>query len=673
MKSSMLWRMLQLVAVTFGLALVVAAVLWARCGLRGCPDIAHLSEDNLNGATVIKDRSGNELARIPPLQHIKISIDSMPGYVPAAFVAMEDQRFWKHHGVDWLRVAGAAYHNIRELSIEQGSSTITMQLARNVFPDRLPASQRTLQRKFEEARVAQMIEQRYSKRRILEMYLNEIYFGRGAYGVEAASREYFGKHAAQLTLAEAALLAGLPRAPSALNPRSNLEQATKGRRTVLNRMTAQHRITSSEAAAAAEAPVRLRRRVSIPDSKAPYFIQAVRQILEDSLSEAVDRFSYTVETTLDSKLQQIAEEELDRQLAAVESGAFGSSVHPAYAGTTRDSLVSVNGTDYLQAALVFMDPRTGDVRALIGGRDYHDSQFNRAFNANRQMASTFKPFVFAAAVAAGYPPSLRLSDQPLRMAVGGKVWSPENDDGKYHDIVTMRQALAASSNVATVRLANMVGLARVIQQAKLAGMSGPFPSTPSVVLGAVEATPLELTTAYATFATLGKQPQPRLVTRVLDANDKVVWRQQPVTKAALDPAVAFVVNDMLKDAIDSGTAMPLRDAGYRGVVAGKTGTSNGSTDFWFVGYTPKIVGTIWIGFDQPKTIIRNGESGAIAAPIWGRIMTRFGDPGPDWKVPPGVIVRRVDGSGRAFAEHCPNAPARAEYVLARTAAAPGCP
>jgi len=285
-----------------------------------------------------------------------------------------------------------------------------------------------------------------------------------------------------------------------------------------------------------------------------------------------------------------------------------------------------------------MDPRTGDVRALIGGRDYHDSQFNRAFNANRQMASTFKPFVFAAAIAAGYPPSLRLSDQPLRLTVGGKVWSPQNDDGKYHDIVTMRQALAASSNVATVRLANMVGLDRVIRQAKLAGLSGPFPSAPSVVLGAVEATPLELTTAYATFATLGKQPQPRLVTRVLGANGKVLWQQRPVTKAALDPSVAFAVNEMLKDVIDSGTAMPLREAGYRGVVAGKTGTSNGSADFWFVGYTPKIVGTIWIGFDQPKTIVPNGESGAIAAPIWGRIMKRFGDPSPDWKVPPGIIV-----------------------------------
>jgi penicillin-binding protein 1A len=222
MKSSLLWRVSRLFAVTFVLVLLVGAVLWMRCGLRGCPDIAHIGEDNLNGATVIKDRAGNAFARIPPLQHIKVSIDSVPVYVPAAFVAMEDQRFWKHHGIDWRRVAGAAYHNIRELSIEQGSSTITMQLARNVFPDRLPASQRTISRKLAEARVAQMIENKYPKRRILEMYLNEIYFGRGAYGVEAASREYFGKHASELTLDEAALLAGLPRAPTLLNPRSNL-------------------------------------------------------------------------------------------------------------------------------------------------------------------------------------------------------------------------------------------------------------------------------------------------------------------------------------------------------------------------------------------------------------------------------------------------------------------
>jgi penicillin-binding protein 1A len=645
MKSSMARRVSLVLAVAGVMALMVA-VLWTRCGLHGCPDVAHLGEKSLNGATIVKDRSGNELARIPPLQQVAISIDSIPDYVPAAFVAMEDQRFWQHHGIDWLRVAGAAYHNVRALAIVQGSSTITMQLARNVFPDRLPASRRTMLRKVEEARVAQMIERAYSKRRILEMYLNEIYFGRGAYGVEAATREYFGKPASQLTLAEAALLAGLPRAPSALNPRSNLEKARKGRAIVLKRMVAQGRITRTEAKVAGTTPVRLRRRASAPDANAPYFIQAVRQLLEDSVSEAADRYSYTVETTLDSKLQRIAEEELDRQVVAVESGAFGSFAHPTYGGPMRDSVASENGSPYLQAALVFLDPRTGDVRALIGGRDYHDSQFNRALNANRPMASTFKPFVFAAAIAAGYPPSLWLSDQPLEMNVDGKMWAPENDRSMYHDRVTMRQALAASSNVATVRLANMVGLDRVIEQAKRAGLSGPLPRLPSVALGAVEATPLELTTAYATLATLGKRPVARLVTRVLDANGQVVWQQRPLLTAALDPSVAFAVNEMLKDAIDSGTARPLRETGYRGVVAGKTGTSNASADLWFVGYTPQIVGTIWIGFDQPSTIVADVESGAIAAPIWGRIMRRFGDPCPDWKAPFRGSAGRVSGAAQ---------------------------
>ena len=670
-KSSMLWRVSQLLAVTFVLALVIVAVLWMRCGLRGCPDISRL-DDNVDGATVIEDRSGNELARIPPQKRVEITLDSLPAYVPAAFVAMEDQRFWQHHGIDWRRVAGAAYHNARELRIGQGSSTITMQLARNVFPDRLPASERTMSRKFAEGRVAQMIEHKYSKQQILEAYLNQIYFGHGAYGIEAASREYFGKHASQLTLDEAALLAGLPRAPSELNPRSNLDQALRGRRIVLKRMTAQHRVTAAQADAAGIIPIRLRRGVPISDGSAPYFIQAVRQLLEDSVAAPFDRDGYVVETTLDSKLQSIAELEVNRQLAAIESGAYGTFAHPSYANATSESAVSANGTDYLQAAVVFMDPRTGDVRALIGGRDYRDSQFNRALNADRQMASTFKPFVFAAAVAAGYPPSYQLSNQPLRMNVGGRTWSPDNEDDKYTDTMTMRQALAASSNVATVRLATMVGLNRIVDQARRAGVRGPIPMVPSVVLGSIEATPIEVTTAYATLATLGKQPRPRFITRVLDKAGNVVWAQRPVVRAALDPSVAFVVTDMLKDAIDSGTALPLRAAGYRGVVAGKTGTSNGVSDLWFVGYTPELVGTIWIGFDQRKTIVPDGESGAIVAPIWGRIMASYGDPAPAWKVPMGVVARRVDGSGRVLAATCANTPGRVEYFIARTAPPGGC-
>jgi len=319
-----------------------------------------------------------------------------------------------------------------------------------------------------------------------------------------------------------------------------------------------------------------------------------------------------------------------------------------------------------------MDPRNGDVLALIGGRDYHDSQFNRALNADRQMASTFKPFVYAAAIAAGYPPSLQLSDQPIHLNVGGREWSPENEDGRYHDLLSMRAALAASSNVATVRLATMVGLDRVIDQARRAGMQGAIPAIPSTVLGSVSATPLEVTTAYASLATLGTQPEPRLVTRVLDAKGRVVWEQKPVVRPGLDASVAFMVTEMLKDAVDSGTASSVRDAGYHGIVAGKTGTSNGAADLWFVGYTPELVGTIWLGFDHRRPIVPDGDGGAIAAPIWGRIMARFGDPGPDWQPPSGVVSRRVDAAGRAYGDHCANAPTHVEYFLARAAPPDGC-
>ncbi|HEX4682096.1 MAG TPA: PBP1A family penicillin-binding protein [Gemmatimonadaceae bacterium] len=672
MKSSLLWRVSRLFAVTFVLVLLVAAALWMRCGLRGCPDIAHLAEDNLNGATVIKDRAGNAFARIPPLQHIKISIDSVPAYVPAAFVAMEDQRFWKHHGIDWRRVAGAAYHNIRELSIEQGSSTITMQLARNVFPDRLPASQRTIARKFEEARVAQMIEHRYSKRWILEMYLNEIYFGHGAYGIEAAAREYFGKRATQLSLGEAALLAGLPRAPTVLNPRSNLELALKRRRVVLRRMVHEADITAAQAAAAAESPVQLQRGTPEMNSSGSYFVQAVRQQLEDSLADVIYTDGLTIQTTLDARLQAIAEDELNRQLVAVESGAYGKFAHVTYVRAMQDSIAPTSGTAYLQAAVVFMDPQTGDVRALIGGRDYHDSQFNRALSASRQTASTFKPFVYAAAVAAGQPPSLRLSDEPLRLVVGGQSWSPENEDGAYHDMVTMREALAASSNVATVRLARMVGLNRVVEQARRAGLRGRMAMVPAMVLGSVEATPIELTAAYSSFATLGGRVEPRLVTRVLDSRGAVVWEQRPQRTAGLDPAVAFMVTDMLKDVVDSGSATPVRVAGYHGIAAGKTGTSNDVADLWFVGYTPALVGTIWVGFDRRTTIVRNGHSGDIAAPVWGRIMARLAYPTPDWRMPAGVVSRRIDEAGRAYADRCAKPSTHIEYFLSRNAPVPSC-
>jgi penicillin-binding protein 1A len=649
--------------------LLVAVFMWNRCGLSGCPDIDRLNGYVPDRASILRDRTGAEIGRLFMMQRDMVRLKELPKWVPQAFVAMEDKRFWNHHGVDWIRVFGAAYRNIKELGIEEGSSTITMQVARNVFPERLPATQRTMWRKFAEARVARLIEQNYTKNQILELYLNQIYFGNGAYGIQAAADEYFGKPASKLTLAEAATLAALPRAPSRLNPRTNPSLARKGRKVVLGQMASQGVITATQKDKAAQEKLSLRRGVPKTNANAPDFVDAVRREMEDELGDVIYTSGYTIETTLDLKMQRIADEELRRQILAIESGRYGRFRHPTYDHVLADTLTGADGTPYLQAAIVFMDPKTGDVRALVGGRDYIDSQFNRALRAKRQPGSTFKPIVFAAAVADGYLPSIRIVDQPMRLALGGrKSWSPRNEDGIYAGTVTMRQALAVSSNVATVRLALKVGLNRIVAMAHRVGWKGRIPQVPSIVLGSVEQTPLDVTSAYATFATLGVHPETRFVTSVLDAKGKVVWRKRPATNRVLDPAVAFVVTNMLKDVIDRGTAKSVREVGYRGVAAGKTGTSNDAADVWFVGYTPDVVGTIWLGFDRRTSIVPGGKAGELAAPIWGRVMARLGGQSRDWLAPSGVESRLMDGDGNVYASNCrSSAELRPEYFLKGTA------
>ena len=664
----------KIAVVTVVVLLVMAGLMWHRCGLRGCPDIDRLNGYVPDRASVVRDHTGVEIGRVYRTQRDMVRLGELPAYVPLTFVTMEDKRFWQHRGVDWIRVLGAAYRNLRARSIEEGSSTITMQVARNVFPERLPANQRTIWRKLSEARVARLIEESYTKQQILELYLNQIYFGNGAYGLQAAAEEYLGKPASKLTLAEAATLAALPRSPSRLNPRRNPELALKGRTIVLRLMAEQGEITAAEAEEARKAKLSVQRGLTRTNASAPYFVDAVRRQIENELGDVIYTDGYTIETTLDLETQRIADEELRKQLLAIESGAFGRFEHPLYADALADSTTAADGTSYLQAAVVFMDPRSGAVRALIGGRDYIDSQYNRALLAKRQPGSTFKPFVFAAAIAAGYPPSILLADQPLRMTLGGGgSWAPRNEDGIYAGTVTMRQALAASSNVAAVRLATMVGLDRIIDMARRFGVSGGIPAVPSIVLGSAELTPLEVTSAYATFATLGSRPEPRLVTRVLDPKGKVVWQTRPSLVRAIDPAVAFLVTSMLKDVVDRGTATTVREVGYRGVVAGKTGTSNNAVDAWFVGYTPDLVGTLWLGFDRPSSIVHGGKAGELAAPIWGRIMTRLGQRSRDWPIPARVESRLMDDDGNVYATHCRQTAAlHPEYFLDGTAPKASC-
>jgi 1A family penicillin-binding protein len=648
---------------------VVGTMLWFNCGLRGCPDVDMIRGYMPDEASVLLDRNGEEISKLFVTRRVVVPVDSIPEHTLNAFVAIEDRRFWEHGGVDWRRVVGALWQNVRAGGVEEGSSTITMQLARNIFPEQLPASERTMTRKVAEARVARQIESRFTKREIMELYLNHIYFGSGAYGIQAAAEEYFGKDAHQLTLYESAMLAALPRAPSRLNPRANEEAALEGRRLVLRRMLEQGLITAEEQGAAAEAGLVVRERRTRAQDPAPYFVESVRRQLEDQLGRSLYTQGYRIHTTLDMAAQRVAETELQRQLDAVEAGRFGRFPHPTYASvhadTTRDPR---QGTPYLQGAVVVMDARTGDVVALVGGRDFNDSEFNRATQAMRQPGSAFKPFVYAAAVSAGFAPTHQLVDRPLQYNLGnGRVWEPRNYDGSYAGTVTMRNSLAHSRNVPTVRLANEVGMRRVQSTAAGFGLVD-LPSHPSVVLGTAEVTPLRLTAAYAALATLGQRPEPRFVTRVVDRQGRVVWQQQPRAHRAVDPATAFVTTAMLQDVVDRGTGTGVRAAGFRGPAAGKTGTTQDAADIWFVGYTPELVATIWMGLDRRQRILQGATGGQIAAPTWGRIMREVASGSAGWSPPAGVEQHQVDERGVVASAGCPGqGSVRTEYFVRGTA------
>jgi 1A family penicillin-binding protein len=612
------------------IALVAALLLYQNCGLRGCPDVRLLTVYQPGGASELLDRDGKRFADLAPYERVIVKLGELPEHVPNAFIAVEDRRFWDHHGVDWVRVFGAASANVRSRSVRQGSSTLSMQLARNIFPKQLSAQDRSMRRKLMEIRVARQIERRFEKRDILELYLNHIYFGGGAYGIDAAARLYFGKSASKLTLAEAATLAGLPKAPTHYDPRRHPERAKVRRDLVLSLMEGQQLITPAEAKQARGARLAARTtgrsRSGVP--LGAYFIDVVRDMLEDRYGEALYRRRLRVQTTLDPVAQRAAEKELTRQLEQLD-------------GRVR------RGSSELQGAIVVLEAKTGDVLALVGGRDPAVSRYNRATRAQRQVGSAFKPFVYAAALSEGVPTSQLVLDAPLRMELSrNDVWEPVNYDGTYEGEVPLRDALVRSRNIPTIRLATAIGIDDVVRTARLAGIGAAMDPTPALALGTVAMSPLQLATAYTTFATLGTTAEPRFLLRVEDETGTVLWEQQSHTVAAgIDPGVAYIITDILRDAVDYGTGTGVRSAGFRGAVAGKTGTTSRATDAWFVGYTPDVVGAVWIGYDEPSSLGNAATGGGYAAPVWGRIMrTLFAErrASPAWQIPSNVKQRQID-------------------------------
>lgn len=659
-------------------SLVVITVLLAAyhtCGFAGCPEIDQVQGFVPDEATVVVDRNEEEIGKLFRVNRSVVELSDLPEHVTEAFLAIEDQDFYDHGGVDWSRAVGALWQNLQSGDIQEGFSTITMQVARNVFPEQLPASQRTLNRKVSEIKVARALETRYTKDEILALYLNQIYFGSGAWGIEAASQEYFGKAAADLEIGESALLAGLPQAPSDLNPRNSMERAMERRRTVLRRMVDQGHLTQQQADEIGETePTLSRSRLETPD-RAAYFVETVRQIVEERLGDDVYTQGYTIHTTLDLGAQAVAEQELSQQLQAVESGRFGGFPHPTYGGTMADSTRQggEGGSPYLQGAVVVMSAETGDVLALVGGRDFNDSKFNRAIQAQRQPGSAFKPFVYAAALQNGYPPTTILDDTPYTTVRDGQRWTPRNFGGSYSGEITMRQALTNSKNVATIRLAERIGLTRVIDTARRLGLTGDIPNYPSVAIGAAEVTLLEMVAAYATFATLGDRPDPRFITRVTDREGNLIMQVAPQSQRSLSSDVAFLTVDLMRDVVDRGTGAAVRSAGFTAPAAGKTGTTNESADVWFIGFTPDLVGGVWIGMDDPQRIMASATGGRLAAPVWGRIMRQVSSGSPDWSPPPGVEQHMVDARGNAVASNCPTfGEVREEYFLRGTMNPSGC-
>jgi len=602
-----------------------------REAIRGLGDMAQ--------STTLYDASDRPVFTIFKEQRIEVPLDKVSRNLIAAVVSVEDQRFFDHSGVDAIRVGAAVLRNVQAGRRAEGGSTITQQLARQSFLSR----DKTYRRKLKEVILATYIESLYTKQEILELYLNKVYFGDGLYGVEAAARGYFGKSASELAVDESALLAGLIQSPSSYAPTVNLDRAVNRRNVVLQTMVSSGAIDQASADRAKKAPVNLANALEIKETFGLYFKEQVRRELVDRFGwQRVYQGGLRVHTTMNAEMQQAAESILAEGLEDIEK-------RRGYKYPARGRAVTVvEGVtpDYLQGAMVAMDPATGQVLAMVGGRNFAESGFNRAVQAKRQSGSAFKPFVYAAALEQGYSPASVITglNDPIPTLQGD--WLPE-DEHSDADFMTLRAALRTSSNRAAVQLLTSVGIPEAVGYAQKLNVGTP-PSVPSLALGASDVTLASLTAAYGAFANHGTVRKPILIRRVEDNEGTVLYSDEGASQQAVSDATAYLMASMLSDVINAGTAYRARQMGFTLPAAGKTGTTNDYVDAWFVGFTPKIVTGVWVGFDQPKKIIDNGYAGDLAVPIWAAFMKKATKGAkPEWFERPanvvGVNVCRVSG------------------------------
>jgi len=553
-------------------------------------------------ATTLYDRNNQAAFTIFQERRIERPLSDVSPHLVDAVIAVEDQRFYEHRGIDLIRIFAAAAANLREHRAAQGGSTLTQQLARQSFL----TSDKTLRRKMKEAILAWRLEREFTKQQLLEMYLNKVYFGDGLYGVEAASLGFFGKHARDVDVAEAALLAGLVKSPSTYAPTINLERAVARRNVVLQAMLDTSVIDAATYQMALRSQPHLVDALRSEETYGQYFKEEVRKQLVQRFGwERVYMGGLKVYTTLDPAMQQSAEAEVARSLAEIEKRQLSRVKQPA------------PSTDPLQAALVALDPTTGEVRAMVGGRNFDQSRFNRATQARRQAGSAFKPFVYASALEQGFTPATVITglDNPIATLQG--AWVPDDHGGS--GAMTMRAALKTSSNRAAVQMLQQIGIPTAVRYAERLGVGG-LPEVPSLALGSGEVTLMSMTAAYSAFANQGMFTQPSLIRRVDDSSGQVLYMSSTREDRVTSEATAFIMASMMSDVIDGGTAWQARRVGFTLPAAGKTGTTNDYRDAWFVGFTPHLVTGVWIGYDMPRTIIANGYAGELAVPLWGRFM-----------------------------------------------------
>ncbi|MHC1699143.1 MAG: transglycosylase domain-containing protein [Geobacteraceae bacterium] len=587
------------------------------------------------------DHKDRFVGRLPSETRYWVSLDRIPSFLQKALVAIEDVRFYEHGGIDIRGIARALMKDVVKGKMVEGGSTITQQLIKNKYL----TGEKTLDRKLTEARMAIEFERKYSKKQILEMYFNEIYFGNGAWGIAQAARLYFDKTPEQLNAAECALLAGVPKAPGRYNPFGKNVAVSARRNLVLSRMAELGLITQKQKRALGAQPIVTARR-----NEAPYYLAHIRtKLIERFGAKIIEQGGLDVISAMDLPMQKLAEQ----------------AVHEGVKKISPD----------LEGALLCLDPATGNILAAVGGVDFKESSYNRAFFARRQPGSAIKPLIYAAALEKDFTASSLLNDTPVSYGRGeNTTWQPQNYGKQHYGEITLRQALAYSNNIITVKLLESIGVPYFTEFAGKLGLSLHSANGLSLALGTDDVTLHDLVSAYAPFASGGLQPKSRTIIRVYDRNRRVWTENPPSVTPVLSPAVAFVTTQMLKDVMLYGTAKSLEKFSREHHAAGKTGTTDDYRDAWFVGYTPRLVTGVWVGYDKPRPGGKGFTGGAVSAPIWGRFMRSVSaaDHTGDFSKPDTVVSVEIDPTtGNLAAPDCPSK--RDEFYLEGTEPTVYCP